>query len=77
MYFQHDRAVYVSVTVFTGIAALFDLFKTLPDSLRPDTLIALGHQYLPWFDLNLGWIVPALIGLVVGLLVRKLLKTSR
>jgi len=68
-FFDHDQAVYVSVTVFTCIAALFDLLKTLPEGLQPAALVTLGRRILPWFDLNLGWVVPAIIGLVIGLVV--------
>ncbi len=72
--FRHDRAVYVSVTAFTGVAAVFDLIKTLPEGIRNglhlDVLVDFARNVLPWFDLNLGWIVPAVIGLVVGLVVR-------
>ncbi len=72
--FDHDRAVYVSVTGFTCFAALFDLIKTLPESvrgaLRLEGVLDLAEKILPWFQLNLGWVVPALIGLVLGLLVR-------
>ena len=65
--FDHDKAVYVSVTVFTCVAALFDLFKTLPAELQPTALVELGRKILPWFDLNLGWVVPAVIGFVIGM----------
>ena len=65
--FDHARAVYVSVTAFTCVAALFDLLKTLPASLQPAGLVELGGAILPWFDLNLGWVVPALIGFAVGI----------
>ena len=68
--FDHDKAVYISVTVFTCIAALFDLFKTLPAAICPTALVELGRKILPWFDLNLGWVVPAVIGLVLGLVIR-------
>lgn len=72
--FNHDRAVYVSVTGFTCFAALFDLIKTLPESvrgaLRLEGVLDLAEKILPWFQLNLGWVVPALIGLVLGLLIR-------
>ena len=70
-FFGHSKAVYVSVTAFTCTAALFDLFKTLPAALQPQTLIALGRTILPWYDLNLGWVVPAVVGLIVGLIVKK------
>lgn len=72
--FGHDRAVYVSVTVFTCVAAVFDLMKTLPEGIRNglhlDALVEVAREILPWFDLNLGWIVPAVVGLVLGLVIR-------
>ena len=72
--FDHDRAVYISVTLFTGIAALFDLAKTLPASLQPEGMLRLGELILPFYDLNLGWVFPALLGLAIGLLIRGLRK---
>ena len=72
--FGHDRAVYVSVTAFTAVAALFDLMKSLPasvrTSLRLDRIIDIAGNILPWFKLNLGWVVPAFIGLLLGLVIR-------
>ena len=32
--FQHDRAIYISVMIFTWAAAIFDFMKTLPASIR-------------------------------------------
>ncbi len=76
--FGHDQAVYISVTVCSLIAALFDFFKTLPENLQTalhlDVAVAFANKILPWFDLNLGWVVPALAGLVIGLVVRMLRK---
>lgn len=72
--FKHDRAVYVSVTAFTCAAAVFDLLKTLPaglqESLHLEPVIGFAETVLPWFDLNLGWVVPAIVGLVSGLVIR-------
>lgn len=71
--FGKDRIVYVCVTGFTCVAALFDLFKTLPEAvqntlnLRP--LIAFAEKYLPLYEINLGWVVPAAIGLAIGLII--------
>jgi len=79
-FFKHDRIVYAWVTGFTCVAALFDFLKTLPaalqSSLHLEPVIALGGKILPFFDLNFGWIVPAAIGLVIGLLLYKFRKTS-
>ncbi|MBR5229566.1 MAG: branched-chain amino acid transport system II carrier protein [Firmicutes bacterium] len=77
-FFNHDKRVYVSVTAFTLVAALFDLLKTLPEGARAllhvDGLLAAVSQYLPLFDLGMGWIVPALAGLVIGLVLRAVKK---
>lgn len=78
--FDHDRAVYISVTAFTCAAALLDLLKALlkvlpaalRNALRLDGIIGLAQRYLPFFSLNLGWIIPALAGLVLGLTIRTL-----
>ena len=76
--FDHDRVVYVSVTAFTCVAAVFDLMKTLPEGIRNglhlDTLVEAAREILPWFDLNLGWVVPAVVGLVLGLVIRAVRK---
>lgn len=72
--FDHSRVVYISVTAFTGIAALFDLFKSLPAALQTGPVagaVAFANRFLPFFSLNLGWVVPALMGLALGLLLRK------
>ena len=74
--FDHDQVVYISVTAFTTIAAIFDLLKTLPadmqNLLHIEPIITFARNMLPWFDLNLGWIIPAFIGLIIGLIIRKI-----
>ena len=76
--FDHNKAVYVSVTAFTCVAALFDLIKTLPEGIRMglnlNGAVGFAQKILPWFHLNLGWVVPALIGFAVGMLIRKIQK---
>ena len=70
-HFQHDRAVYIAVMIGTWAAAIFDFMKTLPAavqaSLHLDTLVAFADRYLPLFEKNLGWLLPALIGFAIGL----------
>jgi len=72
--FNHDKVVYLSVSSFTLLAAIFDLIKTLPANLQSilnaDILLQFAKKILPFFEINLGWIVPSLIGLVLGLLLR-------
>ena len=72
-FFAHDRAVYVATMIGTWAAAIFDCMKTLPasvqTSLRLDVPIAFAEKYLPLFDKNLGWLLPALVGFVIGMLI--------
>ena len=79
--FAHDRAVYVSVTAFTCAAAVFDLIKTLPEGLRSslhlDGAIGFAETVLPWFHLNLGWVVPAALGFALGMLLRAVRSRNR
>lgn len=70
--FSNDRAVYVSVTAFTFVAALFDFVKALPLGL-PKTkvcaaIIKVGG-FLPLAKLGLGWVCPAALGLIIGLII--------
>ena len=69
--FQHDRTVYLSVTAFTCVAALFDLMQALPESLQGalhlEGAISLAERMLPFYKLSFGWVVPAAVGLLLGL----------
>mgnify|MGYP001516786077 FL=1 len=79
-FFEHDRAVYISVMVGTWAAAILDCMKTLPEFLqkvlRLDVPIELAAKYLPLFNKNLGWLLPAFAGLCVGLIIH-LIKKKR
>ena len=70
-HFHHDKKVYVWVTAFTWAASLFDFFKTLPEQiqilLHLDKAVGFAENFLPFFNLNLGWIIPAMLGLIIGL----------
>ena len=79
--FQHDRAVYISVMVFTWAAAIFDCMKTLPEALQQarhlEVPITFAKNYLPLFEKNLGWLLPACIGFVVGMVIHWSKQTYR
>ena len=70
--FQHDRAVYIATMAGTWAAAIFDCMKSLPASVQTafhmDSLVNLAAKWLPLFDKNLGWLLPALIGFVIGMI---------
>ena len=69
--FGRSRYVYALVTLGAFIPAVFDFCKTLPEgiqnALNIPALTELGRSIFPLFDLGLGWVVPSLIGLVIGL----------
>ena len=73
-FFDHDRAVYVWVTGLTLVAAFYDLLRTLPDHLRAvlhvNGLVDAVGKALPFATIGLGWICPAILGLVIGLIFR-------
>jgi LIVCS family branched-chain amino acid:cation transporter len=69
--FGKSKYVYGWVTLGAFIPAVFDFCKTLPEGLQNalhiPAMTELGRRIFPFFDLGLGWVVPALIGLVIGL----------
>ncbi|MGM9940564.1 MAG: branched-chain amino acid transport system II carrier protein [Bulleidia sp.] len=69
--FAHDGRVYQMTMIFVWIAACFDFLRALPVTLTDflartvNTVTAV----LPFSDISLGWVVPAMIGFVIGLAV--------
>lgn len=64
--------VYQMTTYFTLIAAFFDGLNVTPDFIRTSSLgqglITSAENYLPFFTFGMGWIVPSIIGLIIGLI---------
>jgi len=70
-WFGYDRRVFVAVTACTLPAAFIDFLGALPAAvgavLPIDAIVAAANTYLPFFGLGMGWVVPACIGLAIGL----------
>lgn len=70
--FKQRPAVYRMTTYFTLITSILDGLNACPDGIKQTsfvkTLLDFATNYLPFFKLGMGWIVPALIGLVIGLI---------
>ncbi|EOF56775.1 branched-chain amino acid transport system II carrier protein [Enterococcus hirae EnGen0127] len=70
--FKQRPAVYRMTTYFTLIASILDGLNACPDGIKQTsfvkTLLDFATNYLPFFKLGMGWIVPALVGLVIGLI---------
>lgn len=69
------QSVYQYVTYFTMIAAFFDALNSLPAVLKDlslvKSLLNFASNFIPFFNIGMGWITISVIGLVVGLLVDK------
>ena len=68
----YHRPLYVCTIIGTGGAAAFDFLRALPPAVQDmipamELLRALGDS-LPLATIGMGWVVPALVGLVVGAL---------
>lgn len=78
--FGHSKYVYGFVTGFTLFAAIFDFFGALPEyavkALHIGGVLNFVNKWLPLSGYGLGWIVPAIIGLIIGLTVMKTRKTA-
>jgi branched-chain amino acid:cation transporter, LIVCS family len=71
--FGYHRYVYSITTLFTLFAAIGDMLNALPFGLNnTSTISAIIEVYkntLPFFDMGMGWIVPSIIGLIIGVII--------
>lgn len=71
--FKDRQVVYVTTTLFTLVVSVADLFKALPKDIQGvsgvKAFLAFCTEYLPLFSIGMGWILPATIGFIVGLLI--------
>jgi branched-chain amino acid:cation transporter, LIVCS family len=80
--FNHKRIVYVATTAVTFLISIFDGLKALCDSLGMDPfswmvpVISFYEQVLPFYNEGLGWLLPALIVILITGLATKFQKVS-
>lgn len=70
--FKKDGVVYFFVIVFTVVPALGDMVVAFPSVVSQSNFglaVASMRNALPLASMGLSWLVPALVGLVIGLLV--------
>ena len=70
-FYEHDMTVYRFVTGFTLVAALLDFLNALPSAISGTAgvqAVLSVAKLLPFFDIGLGWVCPAALGLVIGLI---------
>ncbi len=70
--FHYRQCVFVSSMIATGLAAFLDFFHTLPTNIQGiiplHALLTSAQAALPFSSIGMGWVVPAAIGLITGLL---------
>ena len=70
-----NPTVYRTTTAFTLIAAVFDMIGAVSGMMPGNRVLAglkaFAGNILPLYDLGLGWILPAAIGFLAGLLLSK------
>lgn len=70
--FGHRASVYRTTTFFTLFAALLDALNAAPPVISQaawaQTLLKGASRYLPFFSIGMGWVIPAAVGLIVGLI---------
>ncbi len=65
--FNGRREVYLSTTCFAFAAALFDMIHAAGIT----TFDKVASAILPFYSMGLGWIVPSVLGFIIGLLFSK------
>ena len=72
--FGHKQRVYATALFLTFCVSLLDGYSTLVDSLPSasfnlfESIKMFYMDYLPLYDIGLGWILPAIVGALIGLL---------
>lgn len=68
-----QRDIYRWTITLTIIAAFFDFCNALPKAVKDTAIISklldFAHKFLPGFDYGFGWILPALGGLLIGIVI--------
>lgn len=69
--FKNNPIVYQTVTIFTIIPAIIDGLQSSPAWIQnasiTQKIIEFAKNTLPFFGIGMGWIVPAVFGLILGL----------
>ncbi len=70
--FDNSRIVYNWVIGLTTVSCIFDLINALPSSVKEmkvfASILSVLSSILPFSHLGLGWVVPSILGLVIGVI---------
>ena len=78
--FKDRQVIYVTTTIFTLVVSVADLLNALPENIRNlngiQNFLTFCADYLPLFSMGMGWILPATIGFVVGIIISLVTKPN-
>jgi LIVCS family branched-chain amino acid:cation transporter len=75
--FKGKQSVYLMAMVLTFFVSILDGYQALVKSMPEAKLMFFDHigafyeNILPFYDLGLGWLLPALVGAVIGYFIHK------
>ena len=73
--FRDKSIVYRMTTIFTMPFAIIDFLHALPDGLKSnfglDKLSEFAKQFIPFFSIGMGWLIPSIIGFIIGFILSK------
>lgn len=74
-FFGNDKTVLKWTIGCTAVASVFDLLRTLPGETQAffhlEGSVAWAQNWLPLCKQGFGWVLPAFVGLVIGLVLRR------
>ena len=74
-FFGNDKTVLKWTIGCTAVASVFDLLRTLPGETQAffhlEGVVAWAQNCLPLCKQGFGWVLPAFVGLVIGLVLRR------
>ena len=65
--YNNSKVVYNTTIAFTTVGSIYDFLSSLPSSISSSGVVKAIGAVLPFSSLGLGWLVPSLIGAVLGL----------
>ncbi|MDU2598217.1 branched-chain amino acid transport system II carrier protein [Anaerococcus sp.] len=73
--------IYKWTLAFTAAAAFFDLLVNLPESISKshivENILLVPNKFLPGFSLGFGWVLPAILGFIIGYIIDKNTKKGK
>lgn len=68
-----NKRIFSLTILFTAIFSIFDLLKALPKNISStdsiSRIVDFAKNYIPAFKIGFGWFIPAIFGIILGLLI--------